>query len=393
VTAAVLSVVTPATAQAPPPEVVVDGLDFPAGIAFTSEGTMVVTERPGRVRVIENGRLRERPLAEIPTTTTGETGLLGIAVDPSDDAVFVFATEPDGSSNSVWRVPLGGGEPERVVTDLPAAVYHNGGGVGFDHDGMLLVSNGEQHSSERSQDPNVSGGKVYRFTPEGGVPSDNPFGDNPTFALGLRNPYGLAVDPVSGDVWVTENGPENWDEVNRVPAGSNLGWPVVSGPREGGESGAGSLGPGDYLDPAFASERIIVPTGIAFAGQGALRRHRDALFFGAYGDSTIRRAVLTEDREDISGQEVFLSESSPVVALAWGPEGLYYSTQEGAIKLVRLVQDDPRESPEVDEAHTPEAQPTPPRESGEPGGRPVWVVVLLLLFAGGYAFMRRRLMR
>lgn len=373
---------------------VVEGLDFPAGIAFTSDGRMLVTERPGRLRLVEDERLRDEPVAEIPTRTAGETGLLGVAVDPDDVAAFLFATEPDGETNSIWRVPLDDpGSSERIVTGLPAATYHNGGGVAFDRDGMLLVSHGEQHSGGRAQDPGERGGKVYRFTPAGEVPGDNPFGGSPALAIGFRNPFGLAVDPVTGDAWVTENGPQSWDEVNRVPAGSNHGWPVVSGPRDGGAGGPGSLGPGEYLDPALAFEQIIVPTGIAFAGEGVIDRHRNALFFAAYGDSTIRRAVLDDDRRAIESSDVFLEEDSPVVALAWGPRGLYYSTRGGAVKVIEIAQgeDEQGPSPEPADDVVPSPEPSPPGEGTEDGATPAWVALIPLLLIGGYLLMRRRL--
>ncbi len=142
----------------------------------------------------------------------------------------MFATAPSGDSNAIWRVPTDGGEPERIVEGLDASGYHNGGGVAFDRSGMLLVSHGEQHDSGKAQDPQVLGGKVYRFTPEGGVPRDNPWPDTPSFSVGHRNPFGLTVDPLTGTPWVSENGPESFDEINRIEAGGNYGWPEVSGP-------------------------------------------------------------------------------------------------------------------------------------------------------------------
>ncbi|MGI8773439.1 MAG: PQQ-dependent sugar dehydrogenase [Actinomycetota bacterium] len=384
----------PAVAEVPSPEVIVDGLEFPAGIAFTSDGRMLVTERAGRLRLVEDEELIDEPVAEIPTRTAGETGLLGVAVDPDDAAAYLFATEPDGDSNSIWRVPLDDpGSSERVITGLPAATYHNGGGVAFDRDGMLLVSNGEQHSAGRAQDPEELGGKVYRFTPDGDVPDDNPFEGSPALGIGLRNPFGLAVDPVTGDAWVTENGPQSWDEVNRVPAGSNLGWPIVSGPRDGGEDGPGSLGPGDYLDPALAFEQIIIPTGIAFTGQNASPPHQDALFFAAYGDSTIRRAVLDDDRLGIESSDVFLEEDSPVVAMAWGPRGLYYSTTGGAVKVIEMAQEEEEEEPSPDQSV--DVDPSPEGDlsgdGAEDGATPGWIALIPLLLIGGYLVMRRRL--
>ncbi|MFP5298961.1 MAG: PQQ-dependent sugar dehydrogenase, partial [Actinomycetota bacterium] len=131
----------------------VSGLEFPAGIAFLPDGRMLVTERPGRLRVVNDGRLQREPLATFETTLAGETGALGIAVPPdldADDGVYVFVTEPDGATNSIWRVGLEDGSTERVIEGIPAASFHNGGGLAFGHDGLLYVSNGEQGDEERA---------------------------------------------------------------------------------------------------------------------------------------------------------------------------------------------------------------------------------------------------
>lgn len=348
----------PATAQeAPEPVTVAEGLEFPTGIAFDSRGRMYVNERPGRIRVVRGRRLLPRPLAKIPTQTEGETGLLGIAVSPNDDSVYVFATDPGGESNRVLRVAPTGGAPEPVVTGLPASLYHNGGGVAFDQDGMLLVSNGEQHVSERSQDPQSLGGKVYRYTPEGDVPRDNPFGDAPAFAIGLRNPFGLTVDPVSGAAFVTENGPSSHDEINRVVAGGNYGWPLFSGPASG-QDATGLAG--RYRDPLLAYPEIIVPTGIAFADpRRALPRFAGDLFFAAYGEQAIHRVRLNAARTAAVSDEVFLSVAEPIVALAWGPRGLYYSTPD-SVRLVPLARTRARAGP------SPTSEPTAPELAASP---------------------------
>ena len=322
------------SARAQSPIVVAEHLSFPAGIAFDSNGTMFVTERPGRILAFEQPGA-PRAVAAVPTTTTGESGLLGIAVSPDDRWVYAFGTELDGS-NTIWRVRAEGGRPQRVVKGLPGGTYHNGGGVAFGSDGMLYVSNGEIHASDRAQDPGVLGGKVYRYTPDGAIPDDNPFGDSPAFAIGLRNPFGLAIDPVTGAPFVTENGPSSFDEINRIVAGGNYGWPEVSGP-----SGApGDLG-GTYQDPLVAYEEIIVPTGIAFADPAnAVDYVKDDLFFATYGDQTIHRLMLGEDRDEVVEDRIFFRSREPIVALAWGPRGLYFSTP-GAIKLFELARDLP----------------------------------------------------
>ena len=329
------SVLLAGSAYAQTPIVVAEHLSFPAGIAFDSNGTMFVTERPGRILAFD-GPGAPRAVASVPITTTGESGLLGIAVSPDGRWLYAFGTELDGS-NTIWRVKAQGGRPQRVVTGLPGGTYHNGGGVAFGSDGMLYVSNGEIHASDRAQDPSVLGGKVYRYTPDGAIPNDNPFGDSPAFAIGLRNPFGLAIDPVTSAPFVTENGPSSFDEINRIVAGGNYGWPMFSGPADGG---AGSL-EGTYQDPIAAYEETIVPTGIAFADPATARPSvAGDLFFAAYGDQTIHQVRLNEARDEVVEDTVKFESREPIVAVAWGPRGLYFSTP-GAIKVFPLARDLP----------------------------------------------------
>jgi glucose/arabinose dehydrogenase len=319
------------SAQAVEPAVVLDGLRFPAGIAFDSQDTMFVTEREGRILAFDGATTRT--VASIPTVTDGETGLLGIAMSPDDRYVYVFATEQD-RTNTVWRVLATGGDPERVVTGLPGGVYHNGGGVAFGPDGNLYVSNGERHDSGLAQDPNVLGGKVYRFTPDGEIPPDNPFGDSPTWAFGLRNPFGIAIDPMTGNPFVTENGPEAFDEINQIEAGGNYGWPEFYGPAPKGITGGLQ---GDYHDPMLAYEDIVVPTGIAFADPfNALPSFAGDMFFGTYGAQTIHRVVMDRARTRVIEDVTWYQSREPVIAVAWGPRGLYFSTP-GAVKLFELA--------------------------------------------------------
>lgn len=380
---AMTSGAAPASAQ-PNVRTVVDGLDFPAGIAFDDAGTMYVTERSGRIRRVVDGELDPQPVATLRTTTAGEAGLLGIAVAPDATALYVFATAFDGASNEVWRVPLDGGKPEIVVAGLPAGVYHNGGGVAFAPDGMLLVSNGESHEDARAQDPDALGGKVYRYTPDGRVPQDNPFGDSPTYALGLRNPFGLAVDPVSGEAFVTENGPKSHDEVDRVVAGGNYGWPVTSGPA--GEVDTSGLA-GTYHDPLLDFPDTIVPTGIAFAGANATPDVRGSLFFASFQEQVIRRVELNEARTEAVRTEVLLASETPLIALAWGPHGLYFSTPD-AVKVIPLAAEpSPGRRPSPDETvAAPEADEPP---SSVPGIALVVGAVAVTVAALAYAFSPR----
>ncbi|HET7483704.1 MAG TPA: PQQ-dependent sugar dehydrogenase [Actinomycetota bacterium] len=336
----VATVAPPAQAR-PAAVTLLDDVDFPVGIDFSSDGkVMYLSERDGAIRVVRDNELQSDPLAEILTTTTGETGLLDIAVSPDDRWVYAFATVRNGTTNSVYRVSTADGEVEEIVSGLPANVYHNGGGVDFDREGSLLVSNGETHDSGRSQDPDALGGKIYRFTPDGEDAPDNPFGA--AIALGLRNPFGLTVDPVSGAAFVTDNGPTEEDEVDRIDSGGNYGWPDVVGPAP---EGFEPSGPGEYHDPVSHHPDIVVPTGIAVADPRNARPDvAGDLFYGTYGEGTIHRIELDPDRQRALSDEVFFDVGEPVIGMAWGPSGLYFSTPD-SLRLLPLARRRPGEPP------------------------------------------------
>ncbi|MGH2808303.1 MAG: PQQ-dependent sugar dehydrogenase [Actinomycetota bacterium] len=381
-----MAVTMPAAAQPDPqPRVIVEGLAFPTGIAFTSDGArMFVNERPGRMLVVDERRRDVREVARVETTTAGETGLLDLAVSPNDRFVYAFVTDPSGTSNRVVRVPIDGGDVEVVVDDLPASVYHNGGGVAFDADGMLLVSNGENHNESRAQDPDERGGKVYRFTPEGAPAPGNPFGES--IALGLRNPFGLTVDPVTGDAFVTENGVSSHDEINRVVVGGNYGWPEI----EGSSDGARPSGPGDYVDPLLDYPEVIVPTGIAIADPAnAPDDVAGDVFFGGYLDGAVHRLELNDDRSQAVSDNVIAREDSGIVAVAWGPHGLYYSTTD-AVKLIPLASASSNDAAETARAPLVGPPLRPPENANANLYLLLGGAALIVVIGAGWIVVRRR---
>ena len=371
-----LSPISASAQDVPEPITVVTGLGFPAGISFGPEGEMYFTERTGRVRVLTpEGKLDPEPVVEFQTTTTGETGALGMAsADTPEPALYVFVTDPDGAGNRVVLVDVHSGTQSVVVDGIPGSGYHNGGGVVF-YDGYLFISNGETHESLRSQEPDELGGKVYRFTPNGELPADNPFGDSPAWAIGLRNPYGMTEDPVSGDLFVTENGPESHDEVNHIERGGNYGWPDISGPAEDRDTSGFA---GDYHDPLLDYPEIIVPTGIAIADpDAALPEYAGELFFGSFGEGGLHHVSLNGQRDRALEDEVLLTEEDGIVAVEWGPGGLYYSTPT-SIKFLPLGRE---RAPMAAATET---------EGGLRGGRIVLVVGLLLVIGIAVVVLNRR---
>ena len=273
---ATLVVLSPSTARAQEGfEREVEGFGFAVNLAFARDGTMFVADKDvGEIRIVRDGEILHEPFVTLPVqVTVNETGLLGVAVDPAfpdEPWVYAYYTGTD-VMNHLVRIRADGDrgiEIQPLLHLLPAtAGWHNGGDLAFGPDGKLYVSVGDGHDGSRSQDPNGIGGRILRLNPDGSIPDDNPLGPgNPTFALGIRNSFGLCFDPETGELWETENGPSGEDEINLIEPGANYGWPEQLGP--GGEP--------DFVDPVLDFPDTIVPTGCAVSD--------GSLFFGeGYG--------------------------------------------------------------------------------------------------------------
>ncbi len=337
----------------------VASLDFPVGMQFTKSGArLFVNEREGRIRIIKNGRLLATPFATVNTTTSGEGGLLGLALHPAFESgqpwVYVFYTYTSGGQmfDRVERFRASGDasvQRDVVFDAMPASQYHHGGSVAFGSDGKLYVSNGEEHNSGKAQDPSILGGKIYRLNADGSIPSDNPFPGEPTFAYGLRNPFGMTVDPNGGRIWVTENGPNEDDEVNLIVRGGNYGWDEVTGPD----------GSGGYRDPILNYQTIIVPTMMAFGGSALPSAYRGNLFFGTYGQQVIHRVRLNSARTDATSDSVFIRPGDSVIGMTMGPDGLYYTTPTKVVRAYVPAAPAPSTPKPAPKKTTPKPKPSP----------------------------------
>jgi aldose sugar dehydrogenase len=310
-------------------ETVVSGLEVPWALAWAPDGRLFLTERPGRIRVVEQGTLRPEPVATLPSSqSTAEGGLMGLALAPdftASGALYVYYTYDVGGEvrNRVSRLRLGtGGPPEEtiILDDIPGSRVHDGGRIAFGPDGKLYVGTGDARQPDRlPQDPASLGGKVLRLEPDGSVPADNPFPGSLTYSFGHRNVEGLAWQPGTGQLYAAEHGPtgENgWcchDEINRIVPGGNYGWAVV----------IGQAGDPRFLDPLVESgEGSWPPGGLAFAETGAWAGD---LFLASLAGGQLWRFSLSADGSSVADRaQLIAGEYGRLRALAAGPDGALY---------------------------------------------------------------------
>ncbi|WP_342438777.1 PQQ-dependent sugar dehydrogenase [Paenibacillus sp. FSL L8-0436] len=255
-------------------QTVATGLKVPWEMAFAPDGRIFFTERPGSLRVIENGKLRKAPLLELlaPFVSKGEGGLLGLALDPafeSNGYAYVYHSylhTDGGVQNRVLRLKISSGKAEinKVMLDgIPGDTNHNGGRIKVGPDGYLYVTAGERYKPELAQDKDSLGGKILRISLDGSIPQDNPWPDSPVYSWGHRNPQGLAWQPDTGVLYSSEHGQSSHDEINIIEAGANYGWPLIEGDETAGK-GEVSL----RLPLLHSGSQTWAPSGMAFITQG-----------------------------------------------------------------------------------------------------------------------------
>ena len=334
---------------------VTEGLDHPWGLAFLPDGRMLVTERPGRLRIVgKNGKLDPQPVAGLPEiAATGQGGLLDVALHPrfADNGLVYFsytARGDTGVGTEVARGKLAGNRLEAVQVIFR---QHPKGGTGvhfgsrlvFDRDGYLFITLGERGQRERAQKSDDHAGSVIRLHDDGRVPKDNPFvgkaGWKPEkYDLGHRNQQGAALNPQTGKLWTHEHGPQGGDEINVIWPGTNYGWPVIT---YGVEYVIGTkIGEGTHKDgmaqPIHYWIPSIAPSGMAFYAGDKFPQWRGDLFVGSLKFELLVRLKL--DGEKVVKEERLLKGLfGRIRDVRNGPDGyLYLLTDESNGVLARL---------------------------------------------------------
>ena len=332
------------------------GLDVPWSLAFLPGGDMLVTERPGQMRIVTATGEVSASLAGLPDVyAQGQGGLLGVALSPtfSTDSLVYFAfAQPteSGARTAVARAHL---DREAMRLEEVTVIFtqnedppgggHFGGRLAFAPDGTLFVTLGDRYGyREHAQYPKSHLGKIVRINPDGSVPSDNPFATADGFAReiwswGHRNVQGAAIHPQSGKLWAHEHGPQGGDEVNIPAAGRNHGWPDITYGREyvtGFRIGEGEVRD-DVVPPVHYWVPSIAPSGMAFYTGDVFPEWQGDLFVGS-----LKFGVLV--RLDVEGERVVKEErlldgvTQRIRDVVNGPDGAIYLLDEGGGRVLRV---------------------------------------------------------
>jgi glucose/arabinose dehydrogenase len=319
-------------------EVVARGLETPWAVAFLPDGRLLITERPGRLRIVEKGRLLPEPVAGTPKVwAVQDGGLLDVEVHPGYAKngwiylSFAIAGPNDASMTTIVRGKLKGnawGDEQAVYKPAPelfgTSNIHYGSRFLFDRDGRLFYSIGDRGVPKAAQDLGSPLGKVHRVNDDGTIPSDNPFVGRadavPTvWSYGHRNPQGFSIDPRTGLLWETEHGPTGGDELNLLDKGRNYGWPAIS---HGLEPGITQTAREGMEPPVVYWNPTIAPSGIHFYSGTRYPGWRNGLFVTALGGTALRR--LEVKGRQVTHQEVVFDSYGRVRDVVTGPDGLLY---------------------------------------------------------------------
>lgn len=327
----------------------VTGLEHPWALAFLPGGDILVTERPGRVRLVRNGTLRSDPVDGAPAAQAGgQGGMMDIVVHPdfqSNRLVYISYSKavPGGRTTAVararWENDRLEGLEDVFVADAVGGGQHFGGRILFDREGYLYLTIGDRGTGSRAEDLSDHAGTTIRLHDDGSVPADNPFVDRDDarpeiYTYGNRNAQGMALHPETGEVWQNEHGPRGGDEINRMEAGEDYGWPRVNfgthyngAPIPDPQPGDGTTLPLVYWVPSIA------PSGMAFYTGDRFPRWRGNVLNGALAGRHLRRVVF--DGTDPLHQEVLLEDYGERIRdVRDGPDGYIYflvDSSDGAL--------------------------------------------------------------
>jgi aldose sugar dehydrogenase len=337
-------------------ETVVEGVTAPWGLAFLPDGRMLVTEKAGALRIVEQGKLLPEPIKGLPAVwAKGQGGLLDVGVPPDyarSGWIYLSYSDPLNDTTAMTAVIRGKLRDGALVEQqtlfkAPSELYvsdsnvHFGTRFVFDGRGHVFFSIGERGRGVQAQDLSRPNGKIHRINEDGSVPKDNPFVARkdamPTiWTYGNRNPQGLAMRPGSNDLWEVEHGPRGGDELNLLTAGANYGWPVITygmnydgSPMAEATAKPGMEQPITYWVPSIAVGSIAFYDGTKFP------KWKGDLFLSTLAQQELRRLVLKG--KTVTKQETLFSGVGRLRDLVVGPDGYIYVAFNQPDRIARLV--------------------------------------------------------
>ncbi|NMH60120.1 PQQ-dependent sugar dehydrogenase [Alteromonas sp. MYP5] len=328
------------------------GLNHPWGMTFLPDNRLVITERGGAIQIYDAENGLSGDLEGVPkAATNNQGGMLDILADPdfaSNQTLYFCYSKPGegGSSSAVMKARLDGGklvggEDIFIANPLVDNGFHFGCRLGFDAEKNLYITLGDRYKyMKEAQNTDNHHGKIVRIRPDGSIPDDNPFKDGQApevFSYGHRNVQGLTVHPESGEVWAMEHGPKGGDEVNKLAAGNNYGWPVITyGVDYSGEIISDKTRQEGMEQPVIYWDPSIAPSGMTFYYGDKFKAWEGDLLVGALKFTHLRRIEM--DGDTPGKQHEYLRERNQRIRdVEVGPDGLIYLlTDEANGKLLQL---------------------------------------------------------
>ena len=341
-------------------EVFAEGLEIPWAIDFTDENTALITERPGRLRIVINGDLQKEPVKNTPEVLhEGQGGLLDVAIDPDYKnngwiyLAYSHVLENGGESRPTAMTRIVRGKirnntwvDQKILFEAPHETYrttrhHYGCRIVFDPEGYLFFAIGERGYQEQAQDFTLPNGKVHRINKDGSIPADNPWyrtegSIKSLYSLGNRNIQGMAIHPETGKLWATEHGPMGGDELNLIEAGKNYGWPVITyGLNYNGTIITEETHKHGLEQPVLYWKPSIAVCGLDFYRGDLFPKWKNKLLVGALKYEQVSLLDIEKDR--VMHEEVILKNQGRVRDICTGPDGAIYVVLNNPGTVLKLT--------------------------------------------------------